>query len=230
SPTAPDFSPITPRVQPALPVTSNQHGQVPAPTPSHQTDMPPPTHPASAIAPAEYIHPPPSQPFSSDDSIDGLALKAAIASLQFQKHQAEKDIKGLEATRKHALQQPHAFTEALVAGKVKEVKPQFGGIGAILQAAISAQQEVEDEEDDDDGEEHAAPGAEHNKPPDFSPFPGPQDVIRMPYINWEKYHIAGDALDHMHEQQRRWPGSHFAYGQDRGREFAVAAPYSPFQD
>ncbi|KAK3718570.1 hypothetical protein LTR37_005074 [Vermiconidia calcicola] len=63
----------------------------------------------------------------------------------------------------------------------------------------------------------------------FERIPGPQNVVRMPYINWDRYHITGEPLDSMHEQQRKWPGN-FAYGQDRGRERTVAAPYSPWQD
>lgn len=198
---------------------------------------------------------PPPKPFSSEDSTDAIALRAAISALQFQKQKAQEDLRTLEVAKRSALADPRRFRDELVAGRTKEHRPQFGGVEAIVDRDDS---DSDSDSEDEESEDRAAAGAHSDdvdmaaetpgsqpsragtssashvarpeKPPDFSQIPGPQNVVRMPYINWEKYHIAGDALEHMHEQQRRWPGSHFAYGQDRGREFSVAAPYSPFQD
>ncbi|KAF1826099.1 uncharacterized protein K489DRAFT_392436 [Dissoconium aciculare CBS 342.82] len=64
----------------------------------------------------------------------------------------------------------------------------------------------------------------------FPRIPGAQNVVRMPCVNWDKYGIVGEPLERMHNQQRRWPGTTGGSGQDRGREHAVAAPYSPFLD
>ncbi|TKA83522.1 hypothetical protein B0A55_00534 [Friedmanniomyces simplex] len=254
SPVAPEYSPITPKVQPVLPAPS-QHGSarfVP-PEPNVQQS------PAGAIAPAEYIPQPSPLPFSSEDSTDAIALRAAISALQFQRKKAQDDLRTLEGAKSDALADPMHFRNELVAGRLREQRPQFGGVQAILERADS-------EDDSDEDEKEAALGADEQAsqdiaerpaevpdsqpscpdtssapdpaqspstkpPPDFTRIPGPQDIVRMPHINWEKYHIVGEALDQLHEQQRRWPGSTFAYGnpQDRGREFAVAAPYSLFQ-
>lgn len=136
--------------------------------------------------------------------------------------------------RKQALEDPERFREELAAGRVQEKKMTAGNLRAILDA---------DSDDDDDEEEEDEVMHENNTTADTSrtangttaqhqPFervPGPQNVVRMPHVNWDKYHIVGEPLDRMHEQQRKWPGN-FAYGTDRGREFTVAAPYSPWLD
>ena len=184
-----------------------------------------------AIAPTEYIPPPRPQPFSSEDSTDAIALRAAISSLQFQKKKAQDDIRTLEKVRKQALDDPTRFKEELAAGRVQEKKITAGDVRAILDA---------DSDDDDDEDEvmhdtfsnsntNTTRGAENGSTQPFPTIPGPQNVVRMPHINWDKYHIVGEPLDQMHEQQRKWAGN-FAYGTDRGREFSVAAPYSPWLD
>ena len=225
----------------------------------------------------QYIPQPPSLPFSSEDSTDAIALRAAISALQFQKKKAQSDIRTLQTTKRHALEHPREFRDALVAGRLNEKRPGYGGVQAILDAAESDSDDEEEEEEDEeereveevmleagaegsvlgienigidtvmrtveipdsqpsqqstlsDSRQPKIPLAPSDEPPDFPPIPGAQKVVRMPHINWEKYHIVGAPLDRMHEQQRRWPGN-FAYGhQDRGPEFAVAAPYSPFLD
>jgi hypothetical protein len=201
----------------------------------------------SAIPETEYIPEPPSQPFSSKDSTDAVALRAAISSLQFQKQKAQSDLRTLDALKKQALAEPQRYRRELVAGRLKEERPDFGSIRDVLDAP--------EEEDDGDDEvvlgtrnEHELPTSLSGLQPNeqaarhesttqqatgtdasFSRIPGPQNIVRMPPINWDKYHIVGEPLDALHEQQRRWPGSQ--PGQDsRGREHSVAAPYSPFYD
>ncbi|KAK4540789.1 hypothetical protein LTR36_008866 [Oleoguttula mirabilis] len=259
SPVAPDYSPITPKVQPVLPASVSTYDGAPAvPPPDTNTQSATPSEQIASTV--QYIPQPPPQPFSSEDSTDAIALRAAISALQFQKKKAQDDLRTLEVTRKHALDNPQEFKDALVAGRLKEHRPQYGGLQAILDQAESDSEEedamlgatVEDEAakaeigipqpparpaevpDSQPSRPATANGQEHqvpkpSPPADFARIPGPQNVVRMPNVNWDKYHIVGEPLDRMHEQQRRWPGS-FAYGQDRGREFAVAAPYSPFLD
>jgi hypothetical protein len=185
------------------------------------------TQPSISIAPtAQYIPQPPPQPFSSEDATDAIALRAAISSLQFQKKKAQDDIRALEKIRKKALDEPALFRTELAAGRLKEQSPKVGNLQAILDKAGS---------DDDDEDEVVFGGSEDKHSdskdslPPFGQIPGPQNVVRMPYVNWDKYHVTGEPLDALHEQQRKWPGS-FSYGQDRGREHAVAAPYSPWLD
>lgn len=207
--------------------------------------IPPPA--PSAIPETEYIPEPPSQPFSSEDSADAIALRAAISALQFQKQKAQGDLQSLEALKSQALQEPERFRRELVAGNLKEQRHGFGAIRDVLEAPG-------EEGDDDDEvvlgaeEERELPASRtviqpgsqsspHNSAPTrpsetqapFPRIPGPQDVVRMPPVNWDKYNIVGEPLDALHEQQRRWPGS--VPGQEnRGREHSVLAPYSPFYD
>ena len=273
SPVAPAYSPITPKVQPALPAVGHSHHgfEVPPVPPTNaipdmmmHDDIPPeqpydhhshPSHPLtagkapipppapSAIPETEYIPEPPPQPFSSEDSGDAVALRAAISSLQFQKQKARSDLQVLEGLKKKALEDPQRYKRELLAGKLKEQRPNFGSVRDVLDAP------EEDGEDDDEvvlgAEDSPDSGAgtnrdqssssvsPTNKPTSndapFAQIPGPQTVVRMPPINWDKYHVVGESLDALHEQQRRWPGS--TPGQDnRGREHTVAAPYSPFYD
>lgn len=272
SPVAPEYSPITPKVQPALPVIAPRQDGLPpevppipeAPGEATMTEQPPvhvfpPARPdvsmsdVPAVSPAtappppslpetEYIPEPPSLPFSSEDSPDGIALRAALSSLQFQKQKAQQDIQTLDQIKKQAMADPERFRQELVAGRLKEQRPDFGSIRDILDAA----EEGDDDEEvvfgardearnsqvaevpDPQPSSFSQPAESANSTPPFPPIPGPQDVVRMPPINWEKYHVVGEALDALHEQQRRWPGS--TPGQERGREHALAAPYSPFYD
>ncbi|KAK5722541.1 hypothetical protein LTR15_005772 [Elasticomyces elasticus] len=259
---APDYSPITPKVQPILPLTQYGAARFMPPAETNTTEQPPPDVSHAAIPPAQYIPQPAPLPFSSEDSTDAIALRAAISALQFQKKKAVDDLRTLEVKKKDALEHPRHFRNELVAGRMKERREQYGGVQAILDRSDS------EDEDSDEGDKDATAGAERETsqepenverpaevpdsqpsrpgtgvsvtkpldpapskpPPDFSNIPGPQDIVRMPPVNWEKYHIVGSALDQMHEQQRRWPGSSFAYGEERGREHSVVAPYSPFED
>ncbi|CAK4031661.1 Hypothetical predicted protein [Lecanosticta acicola] len=216
SPVAPAYSPITPKVQPALP--ANGHTFAPPPdnggtfnfTPPAQQDNKPP------IAPTQYIKQPPNQPFSGDDATDAIALRAAISTLQIQKKKAQDDLQTLSDIKKLALENPHMFKSELAAGRLKEQTPKIGDFQAIL-----------DETDED--ESHAPDKMVLDSSEPFPRIPGPQNVVRTPHINWDKYHVVGAPLESMHEQQQRWPG--LTYNTfDRGREHTVAAPYSPFLD
>lgn len=76
-------------------------------------------------------------------------------------------------------------------------------------------------------------------------IPVPQNVVRMPPINWAKYHIVGEPLDKMHDEQRRRPscgkprlerpvvGEGPGLGEvpaQRAPEHVLAAPYRPLVD
>ena len=252
SPVAPAYSPITPKIQPALPATLQlqtdlRHGtagtdrmaQNYATAQAVASAQPASRQNNAAIPPSQHLPPPPPQPFSSDDSTDAMALRAAISTLQFQKKKAKEDMRKLEQLRQQALDHPELFAEELKAGRLKEQQPSLGDLKAML-----------DEADEDDGEDEAALRASRDEDADeaqqdlpecasrddiaFDRIPGPQQVVRMPHINWEKYHIVGEPLDRMHEQQRKWPGSNFAYDSansiGRGREHVVTAPWSPWLD
>lgn len=216
SPIAPAYSPITPRAQPALPATYSST--------------------------AEYIPEPAPRPFSDEDSTDAIALRAAISSLQFQKKKAQDDVRSLEKIKQAALRDPDRFKSELAAGRLQEQRPKIGDLRAILDEVDSDGAGDDDDEDEVVLRASTVGGEGEMKPADttapvqadkdnapFDRIPGPQSVVRMPYVNWGKYHITGAPLESMHEQQRKWPGS-TGYGRDRGREYAVAAPYSPWLD
>lgn len=213
-----------------------------------------------AIPPAEYRPQPPNQPFSSDDATDAIALRAAISTLQFQKQKARDDLKTLASIKQLALDDPARFREELAAGKLREQRPKVGNIRAILdkqeadddddEVVLGASRETEAHsngssqnsdlelpEEIPDSQPSQPPigkatskDKEPNKSKPFPQIPGPQNVVRMPYVNWDKYGIVGEPLETMHEQQKRWPGTASGYGVARGREHTVAAPYSPFLD
>ena len=180
-------------------------------------------------------------------------MRAAISSLQFQKKKAQDDIRELERIRKKALDEPALFKSELAAGRLNEQRPQVASLQSILDEADSDDDEDEDEDvvmagaEEEEGPRYQngvkseVPDSQQTSRPStsssskanasqpFGQIPGPQNIVRMPYVNWDKYHISGESLDALHEQQRKWPGS-FNYGHDRGREHVVAAPYSPWLD
>jgi hypothetical protein len=52
-------------------------------------------------------------------------------------------------------------------------------------------------------------------------------------VNWEKYHIVGEPLDKLHEEQKKWPGQSEPPRTQSGARVpphTIAAPYSPFND
>ena len=228
SPVAPEFSPITPKAKPAIPATySPQTSAGPEAILGAGTDGQHAQNPLGVAPTARYIPQPPPQPFSSEDATDAIALRAAISSLQFQKKKAQDDIRALEKIKNKALDEPVLFRTELAGGRLKEQSPK---VGNLLQSILD---EAGSDDDDDEvvfggSEDTHMKDSEDSSPP-FGQMPGPQNVVRMPYVNWDKYHISGEPLDALHEQQRKWPGS-FSYRQDRGREQAVAAPYSPWLD
>jgi hypothetical protein len=122
--------------------------------------------------------------------------------------------------------EPEAFINALKAGKLSK---------APRQAVI----DVDDCDDDDDDDGDADAGTPSNKIADsekldcdFGQFPNPQNVVRCPPINWAKYHVVGESLDKLHEEQRQRPepGNPRRDEYDRPLEHVIAAPYRPFVD
>ena len=261
SPVAPEYSPISPKVQPPLPIlgpTTNNDTFVPPEnggTFTFSASSDPPGHHAQAgsdesvgasSSSAQFIPQPPPLPFSSDDASDAIALRAAISTLQFQRKKAQDDLKTLARIKKLAVENPVRFKEELASGNLKEHVPTIGDLRAILDESDSDEADGNDDDDDDNGDDNdynndndseardASDGRNvdmdnNNKPKPFPRIPGPQNVVRMPPVSWDKYGIVGEPLEKMHAQQLRWPGSP-AYGQNLGREHAVAAPYSPFLD
>ena len=245
TPIAPPYSPITPRALPTFPATypSSEPSDDPL-THSHSNTS---AQPDPTIAPATFLPEPPSLPFSSEDSTDAIALRAAISSLQFQKLKAGEDLRELQRLRENAVGDAEGFVRELEAGRVGEQKRDglrrwsevLGWVGEEPEPGSGERADGEGKASWDDAdmmdETHTTPFTRNPAlRPDaplgpFERIPAPQKVVRMPHINWAKYHVNGSALDRQHEQQRRWPGS-VDNSQPKGREFTVAAPYSPWYD
>ena len=229
SPQPPPASPLTPPAQPAKLATTT------------------PPVPIQQPQPPQLIEQPPSLPFSSHDSSDAIALRAAISSLQFQRLQAQRDLRTLEDIKRQAVERPEEYRQHVIA--TAQAKPQ------------PPPWAVDDSPDQDmDDDDNVLPGASdlnerdptdaqtgspskpypisygsmlHSRPPKnvsrspgFPAVPLPQDVVRCPPIEWAKYNIVGESLDKLHSEQQARPGD-AALSQ---RESVVAASYNPFLD
>lgn len=176
----------------------------------------------SARPSPEWIDEPEPLPVSLEDNPDAIALRAAISILQLQRQQGLRDIKALDKMKAAALQEPEKFVEDLKAGKLTKPDP----VGLIA---------VDDADDDTAGSTKAPEGVETASSTSVSPFgkfPTAQNIVRSPPINWDKYHVVGESLDKLHEQQAKRPGSDYS-AEDHSRaqpEHAIAAPYRPFLD
>ncbi len=138
----------------------------------------------------------------------------------------------LEEQKSKAMEDPEAFARGVSEGKVKA-----RGVQGIIPTADEQDQTGDSEEDVATGS-HQAPdtGEECEKYKHFGIIPSAQNVVRMPPVNWAKYHIVGESLDKLHEEQRARPSQ----GQplrdedlrprERASESVIAAPYNPWVD
>jgi len=210
SPPRPSYSPFTPTLS---------HSAL---EPDESFNLPP-----SEDRPAwesDWIEQPEPTPINLDDNTDAIALRAAISILQMQRQQSMRDIKTLDRMKRLAKDRPEAFLEVLQSGRL----------------AKTQQQGIElDDDDDDDGDDGY--GQNENKlstkdaesGASFGQLPTPQNIVRCPPIEWEKYHVVGEPLERLHEQQRDRPGmiEYDLNGPDALRPaHVIAAPYRPFND
>jgi hypothetical protein len=190
---------------------------------------------------------PPSLPFSSDESSDAIALRAAISSLQFQRLQAQRDLRTLEDIKRQAVERPEEYRQHVIATAQAKPEPPPWAVDipsdqdmdsdddAILGASATRGQEPTDTQPDLTAKSYSTSYGSmlHSKPAKTSPqttgFPAvplPQDVVRCPPIEWAKYNIVGESLDKLHSDQQVRPGN---TGPSQ-RDSVVAAPYNPFLD
>ena len=169
----------------------------------------------------EFIDEPDLIPVNLDDNSDAIALKAALSILQLQKQQSKRDIKQLDRMKATAIKEPQAFIDALQAGKLTKMP-------------AKAFVDVDGDEEEVSGDERLVPGAANSERSDHTlgQFPHPQNVVRCPPINWAKYHVVGESLDRLHDEQRRRPEPGNPRRDEFGRplEHVVAAPYRPLVD
>lgn len=221
----------------ARPVASI-HGNVPSsysntikpeaqPSHIHHTSPPPP--------PAEYIQRPPSLPLDFDSNPDAAALRAAISVLQLQQQKSRRDIQTLEQLKKAAVKNPEGFTRAMRNGDLNPAPLPDNPLAATLAGNDDSEDDMASIKQESAS---AVPGSDSTKGTsdvesvkevEFPTIPGPQNIVRCPPINWSKYHIIGEPLDRMHEEQRRRPDLGGPW-REPPREAHVAAPYSPWHD
>jgi len=126
-----------------------------------------------------------SRPFSEADSVDALALKAAIASLQIQRKTAQEHIIVLSTLKDRAISRPNEFRDHVI----KSIQKSQPISQSIIKQAFN---------DDDTSEVQSRQETLH----EFDNIPRPQNVVRCPPIEWAKYHIVGESLEKMHNFQQ----------------------------
>lgn len=226
TPPRPPYSPVTPVFAHAAPVpdySPETTGEAPdymipsALSPSPTTQVPPysaqhnipPPNPPPTFAPQ-----PPPVPISESENPDAIALRSAISVLQIQKQQSLRDIQTLEKMKSAAVADPEGFARELAAGNL---------------SSKEAEDFVNLSGEDEDTEQNGAEG-ERNE---FGRIPNPQNVVRMPPVNWAKYQIVGEPLDKIHEEERSRPSLGEPRREDhtqRPPEHVIASPYRPLVD
>lgn len=186
-------------------------------------------------------------PINESENTDAIALRSAIALLQLQKERSRRDILALEKVRGEALRDPSGFLEALRSGELKGERrggvlgPTVGGIAVDKEKGVEGgegeRKEVPDTQEEEDEEIKAESSSESEDEEGgegesrFPALPTPQNIFRCPPINWAKYHISGEPLERMHEEQKVRPtlGEPESNG-GRPAPYVLAAPYSPLND
>ncbi|KAF3001282.1 hypothetical protein E8E13_004341 [Curvularia kusanoi] len=234
SPTSdrPPVSPITPTATHAqlAPIgversDARPHNEAPP------RNAPAPPAPKPAPAPTAFRQQPPSVPISESENPDAIALRSAISLLQIQREKSKRDLKALEELKHAAVQDPESFMRSLQEQRAQAARAHNDVLTPTLAGLTDAAQS--------NGDTVAGAGRKDSANVDpktatkFPAIPQPQNVVRCPPIEWAKYHIVGEPLNKMHDEQKKWPGSSeppkLANGH-RAPPHSVAAPYSPFKD
>ncbi|KAJ4342927.1 hypothetical protein N0V87_000644 [Didymella glomerata] len=186
--------------------------------------------PAPAPAPTTFRQQPPSVPISESENPDAIALRSAISLLQIQREKSKRDLKALEELKHAAVQDPEAFVRSLQEQRAKAA----GAHNDILTPTLAGLTDAAMSNDDEGGAGRKdSVNTDSKAAPRFPAIPQPQNVVRCPPIEWAKYHIVGEPLNKMHEEQKKWPGSSEPPKLGNGHRappHSVAAPYSPFKD
>ncbi|PLB50974.1 hypothetical protein P170DRAFT_326013, partial [Aspergillus steynii IBT 23096] len=229
TPPRPPYSPVTPVLSHLAPVPNNNNGNgfpassiVPPRSPSPTSrvapfGLPPPPPPPS------FVPEPAPVPISESENPDAIALRSALSILQMQKQQSLRDMRTLERLKKAAAADPEGFARELAAGNLSAKEAGF------VNFTHEDGDEDEGEDGDGDGEGRQREGSRAG----LGTIPTPQNVVRMPPVNWAKYQIVGEPLDRMHEDQQRRPFAGEPRREDpmqRAPEHVLASPYRPLVD
>jgi len=228
TPPRPPYSPVTPVFAQLEPVAASNATIVPpplSPSPTMRVDPETPAYqaPRPPAVPAVFKPEPPPVPISESENPDAIALRSAISILQLQKQQSLRDIQSLERMKAAASADPEAFARELSAGRLRTEDR-----GAVIQFT-----DDDDMDTDEDNENESDQKETKSKDPNSSPFgriPAPQNVVRMPPINWSKYHVVGESLDRIHEEQLRRPSPGDLRRGEPAPEHVLASPYRPLVD
>ncbi|KGO42699.1 hypothetical protein PEX1_057290 [Penicillium expansum] len=226
TPPRPPYSPVTPVFAHLAPVASNEPSIVPPPaSPSPTSHLPPQTYPNYSHTrppppnPPVFKPRPPPVPISESENPDAIALRSAISILQMQKQQSLRDIQALDRMKEAAAADPEGFAHELAAGRLKTEDH-----GAVIQFS---EDDAGDDEENEEGSKRTNPDG--SPASNFGHIPVPQNIVRMPPINWAKYQVVGEPLDRMHEEQLNRPSSGEP-GRGRAPEHVLASPYRPLVD
>lgn len=226
TPPRPPYSPVTPVFAHLETLASANATIVPPPLSPSPTshDLPEPLlnyrPPLPPAAPPVFKPEPPPVPISESENPDAIALRSAISILQMQKQQTLRDIRSLDRLKEAAAADPEGFAHDLVAGRLRTEDR-----GTVIQ--FSEDDVMDTEEDQMQGDKKS--NTDSTSTSKFGRIPTPQNVVRMPPINWAKYQVMGDSLDRMHEEQLRRPTP----GEPRREpapEYLLASPYRPLVD
>lgn len=211
TPAAPPYSPITPLLTSADLASGNNvylHGP-----------------------PEDIPQPPPPVSFSENDNSDAMALRSAISILQFQRQQSQRDMKTLEEQKKVALADVEGFMDAVAAGQIRTTRS--GGLIVGPDASMEMEYPTDGPQGDNNKSKTDSDEKAVARETVSMDIPGPQNVVRCPPINWAKYHIVGDPLEKLHDEQQRRPTPgqpHTDEEPTSTTEHVIAAPYSPWTD
>ncbi|KAJ5091140.1 hypothetical protein NUU61_006010 [Penicillium alfredii] len=216
TPPRPPYSPVTPVFAHLAPIP-NGASIVPPSSPSHTTQTP---IEQPLAAPPVFKPEPPPVPISESENPDAIALRSAISILQLQKQQSLRDIQALDRMKEVAAADPEGFARELAAGRLRTEDH-----GAVIQFSEDDSMDTGDEDKSEKGADGDVTSGSK-----FGRIPPPQNVVRMPPINWAKYQVVGEPLDRMHEEQLRRPTSGEPRRREPAPEHVLASPYRPLVD
>ncbi|KAF2806769.1 uncharacterized protein BDZ99DRAFT_465565 [Mytilinidion resinicola] len=217
-----ESSPRRPPVSPLTPVaTLAQLATVPADADGEERVLPP--------QPATFMKQPAPVPISESENPDVIAMRSAISLLQLQREKSKRDLVTLEKLKTAAVAEPEAFVRELRAGRLQSANP-----ASNILAPTLADPDTGGMSNGTGGRHETRKDSADTLPPElkskFAPVPAPQNIFRTPPVNWAKYHIVGESLDKLHEEQRQRPSSGEPSRDQRAPLHVIAAPYSPFTD
>ncbi|KAF7716603.1 Uncharacterized protein PECH_004413 [Penicillium ucsense] len=228
TPPRPPYSPVTPVFAHLNTVAAANATIVPPPLTPSPTSHTPPNRPSNHVpsqppgVPAVFKPEPPPVPISESENPDAIALRSAISILQMQKQQTLRDIRSLDRLKEAAAADPEAFARELAGGRLRTEDR-----GTVIQFSEDDAMDTDEENEQPEGFEGSQ--EKNGSGSRFGRIPQPQNIVRMPPINWAKYQIVGEPLERMHEEQLRRPTP----GEPRQQpapEYLLASPYRPLVD